>query len=199
MNPFPSEEEEEDEPHGVAHYRKSTVQTETVSQVTTEAYIQAPAKDVPATTSKARTAKKVPKKVSSKSRPQPGTGALNYTPSEDDIREAHRAGNILPTGEKTPSRYRPGSLALQEVRYYQEKTSLLIHKLPFQRLVREIAQGFKQDVRFRSASIMALQEASEAYLVRLFEDTNFCTIHAKCVTIMPKDIQLARCIRDERN
>ena len=199
LNPFPSEEEKEEEPRGVAHYRKSTVQTETVSQVTTEAYIQTPAEDVPATTSRARTAKKVPKKVPSKNRPQPGTGALNYTPSEDDIRKAQRAGDILPAGEKTPSRYRPGSLALQEVRYYQERSNLLIWKLPSQQLVSEITQGFKQDVRFRSASIMALQEACEAYLVRLFEDTNLCTIHAKRVTIMPKDIQLARCIRGERN
>ena len=151
MNPFPSEEEEEDEPHGIPHYRKSTVQTETVSQVTTEAYIQTPAEDVPATSSRAKAAKKVPKKVPSTNRPQPGTGALNYTPSEKDIRKAQKAGDTLPAGEKTPMRYRPGSLALQEVRYYQERSNLLIWKLPFQRLVREIAQGFKQDVRFRSA------------------------------------------------
>ena len=124
---------------------------------------------------------------------------MNYTPSEKDIRKAQKAGDILPAGVKTPRRYRPGSLALQEVQYYQERSNLLIQKLPFQQLVREIAQAFKQDVRFRLASLMALQEASEAYLVRLFEDTNLCAIHAKCVTIMPKDIQLARCIRGERN
>ena len=124
---------------------------------------------------------------------------MNYTPSEKDIRKAQKAGDILLAGEKTPMRYRPGSLALQEVHYYQERSNLLIRKLPFQRLVTEIAQGFKQDVRFRSASMMALQEACEAFLVRLFEDTNLCAIHAKCVTIMPKDIQLARHIRSERN
>ncbi|KAL4677895.1 hypothetical protein H8959_020569, partial [Pygathrix nigripes] len=66
------------------------------------------------------------------------------------------------------------------------------------RLVREIAQDFKTDLRFQSAAIGALQEASEAYLVGLFEDTNLCAIHAKRVTIMPKDIQLARRIRGER-
>ena len=199
LNPFPSEEEEEDEPHGVPHYRKCTVQTETVFQVTTKAYIQTPAEDIPATTSRANAAKKVPNKVSSTNRPLPGTGTLSYTPSEKDIRKAQKAGGILPAGEKTPMRYRPGSLALQEVHYYQERSNLLIWKLPFTWLVREIAQRFKQDVRFRSASIMALQEACEAYLVRLFEDTNLCTIHAECVMIMPKDIQLARCIRGERN
>ena len=75
---------------------------------------------------------------------------------------------------------------------------LLIRKLPFQRLVREIAQDFKTDLRFQSSAVLALQEASEAYLVGLFEDTNLCAIHAKRVTIMPKDIQLARRIRGER-
>ena len=188
LNLFPSEEEDEDEPPGVPHYRRSTVQTETVSQVTTEAYIQTPAEDAPATTSRAKAAKKVPKKVPSTSRPRPRTSALNYTPSKKDIRKGQKAGDILPAGEKTPSRYRPGSLALQEVRYYQERSNLIIRKLPFQRLVREIAQAFKQDVRFRSASLMALQEACEAYLIHLFEDTNLCAIHAKRVTIMPKDI-----------
>ncbi|CAB3253882.1 unnamed protein product [Arctia plantaginis] len=69
---------------------------------------------------------------------------------------------------------------------------------PRERLVREIAQDFKTDLRFQSAAIGALQEASEAYLVGLFEDTNLCAIHAKRVTIMPKDIQLARRIRGER-
>uniref|UniRef100_A0ABK0LK65 H3.3 histone A, pseudogene 3 n=1 Tax=Rattus norvegicus TaxID=10116 RepID=A0ABK0LK65_RAT len=80
----------------------------------------------------------------------------------------------------------------------EKSTELLIQKLPFQRLVREIAQDFKTDLRFQSAAIGALQEASEAYLVGLFEDTNLCAIHAKRVTIMPKDIQLARRIRGER-
>ncbi|GFQ95304.1 histone H3.3 type 1, partial [Trichonephila clavata] len=70
--------------------------------------------------------------------------------------------------------------------------------LPLERLVREIAQDFKTDLRFQSAAIGALQEASESYLVGLFEDTNLCAIHAKRVTIMPKDIQLARRIRGER-
>ena len=148
LYPFPSEEEDEDEPPGVPHFRRSTVQTETISQTTTKAYIQTPAKDAPATTSKAKAVKKVPKKVPSKSSPRPGTGTLNYTPSEKDIKEAQQAGDILLAREKTPKRYRPGSLALQEVRYYQERSNLLIRKLPFQQLVREIAQAFKQDVRF---------------------------------------------------
>ena len=206
MNPFPSEEEDEDDPPSVPQFKRSTVQTETISQITTKSYIQTPSEaaptttsKTPATTSKTRAAQKIPKKVPSKSRPRPGTGTLNYTPSEKDYQRARKAGDILSAGEKTPSRYRPGSLALQEVQYYQERSNLLIRKLPFQRLVRGIAQTLKQDVRFRSAALMALQEACEAYLIHLFEDTNLCTIHIKRVTIMPKDIQLVRCIRGERN
>ncbi|EDW44967.1 GM16917 [Drosophila sechellia] len=105
---------------------------------------------------------------------------------------------LQPGGVKKPHRYRPGTVALREIRRYQKSTELLIRKLPFQRLVREIAQDFKTDLRFQSSAVMALQEASEAYLVGLFEDTNLCAIHAKRVTIMPKDIQLARRIRGER-
>jgi histone H3 len=101
-------------------------------------------------------------------------------------------------GVKKPHRYRPGTVALREIRKYQKSTDLLIRKLPFQRLVREIAQDYKTDLRFQSTAILALQEAAEAYLVGLFEDTNLCAIHAKRVTIMPKDIQLARRIRGER-
>ena len=64
--------------------------------------------------------------------------------------------------------------------------------------MREIAQEYKSDLRFQSQAVLALQEATEAYLVGLFEDTNLCAIHAKRVTIMPKDMQLARRIRGER-
>jgi len=71
-------------------------------------------------------------------------------------------------------------------------------RLPFQRLVREIAQDFRSDLRFQAAAVLALQEASEAYLACLFQDTNLIAIHAKRVTIFPKDIQLARRIRGER-
>ena len=102
-------------------------------------------------------------------------------------------------GVKKPHRYRPGTVALREIRRYQKSTDLLIRKLPFQRLVREIAQDFKTDLRFQGSAVLALQEASESYLVGLFEDTNLCAIHAKRVTIMPKDIQLARRIRGERS
>ena len=97
-----------------------------------------------------------------------------------------------------PHRFRPGTIAVREIRKFQKSTELLIRKLPFQRIVREIAQDFKTDLRFQSHAILALQEAPEAYLVGLFEDSNLCAIHAKRVTILPKDIQLARRIRGER-
>ena len=64
--------------------------------------------------------------------------------------------------------------------------------------MREVAQDYKADLRFQSSAVMAMQEASEAYLVGVFEDTNLCAIHARRVTIMPKDMQLARRIRGER-
>ncbi|PIC50010.1 hypothetical protein B9Z55_000108 [Caenorhabditis nigoni] len=102
-------------------------------------------------------------------------------------------------GVKKPQKHRRGTVALKEIRKYQKSTELLIRKLPFQRLVREIAQEFKTDLRFQSAAIAALQEASEAYLVGLFEDSNLCAIHAKRVTIMPKDMQLAKRIRGDRH
>ncbi len=102
-------------------------------------------------------------------------------------------------GVKKPHRYRPGTVALREIRRYQKGGELLIRKLPFQRLVREIAQDFKNDLRWQGTAILALQEASESYLVSLFEDVNLCAIHAKRITIFPKDIQLARRIRGERS
>ena len=122
----------------------------------------------------------------------------NKSPRKQFATKAARKSAPATGGVKKPHRYRPGTVALREIRRYQKSTELLIRKLPFQRLVREIAQDFKTDLRFQSSAIMALQEASEAYLVGLFEDTNLCAIHAKRVTIMPKDIQLARRIRGER-
>ena len=100
-------------------------------------------------------------------------------------------------GLKKPYRYRPGTVSLREIRRYQRSTELLIRKLPFQRLVREIAQDVKSDLRFQASAIEALQQSAESYLVGLFEDTNLCAIHAKRVTIMPKDLKLARRIRGD--
>ena len=100
-------------------------------------------------------------------------------------------------GVKRAHRYRPGTVALREIRRYQKSTDHLIRKLPFQRLVREVALDYKSNVRFQAAAIEALQTASEAYLVGLFEDTNLACLHARRSTIMIKDMLLARRIRGE--
>src|SRR5581483_4091553 len=109
-------------------------------------------------------------------------------PRQQLATKAARKSAPITGGVKKPHRYRPGTVALREIRKYQKSTELLLRKLPFQRLVREIAQDFKTDLRFQTSSVMALQEASEAYLVGLFEDTNLSAIHAKRVTIMPRDV-----------
>ena len=119
-------------------------------------------------------------------------------PRKEIATKAARKSAPASGGVKKPHRWRPGTAALREIRKFQKSTELLIRKLPFQRLVREIAYDFKVDIRFQSAAIGALQEASEAYLVGLFEDTNLCALHAKRVTIMPSDMKLARRIRGEQ-
>ena len=100
-------------------------------------------------------------------------------------------------GMKTARRFRPGTVALREIRRYQKSTELLMRKLPFQRLVREIAGEIQNDLRFQATAIAALQEATEAYMVALFEDSNLAAIHAKRVTIMSKDIALAKRLRGD--
>ncbi|PLW21459.1 hypothetical protein PCANC_04972 [Puccinia coronata f. sp. avenae] len=110
------------------------------------------------------------------------------------------AASFAPKNKK-PHRYRPGTVALREIRQYQKSTDLLMRKLPFARLVREIAMNFAlatdndAALRWQSSALLALQEAAEAYLVHIFEDTNLCAIHAKRVTIMKRDMQLARRLR----
>ena len=93
----------------------------------------------------------------------------------------------------------PRSRPLREIRRYQQSTELLIKKLPFQRLVREIAQDLRKDLRFQSSAVMALQEATEAHIVSLFEETNRATFHARRVTIQSKDMALAQRLRGERS
>ncbi|KAK0519534.1 histone H3.1 [Tilletia horrida] len=123
-----------------------------------------------------------------------GQAPRQQVASKAALKNPHGVGGV-----KKPHRYKPGTVALREIRRYQKSTELLIRKLPFQRLVREIAQDYRRDVRFQSSAINALQEATEAYLVSFFEDVNLAAIHAKRVTIMPKDVALARRIRGERS
>ena len=123
-----------------------------------------------------------------------GHCVLDWT--DEQKRKIHEAR--IQGRQVNPHRYRAGTVALQDIRHFQKTSALLIRKLPFQRLVREIPQDFKTDLRFQSVAILCLQEVAEAYLVRLFDDANLCAIQARRVTILPKDIQLARRIRGEQ-
>ncbi|KDE07030.1 hypothetical protein, variant [Microbotryum lychnidis-dioicae p1A1 Lamole] len=102
-----------------------------------------------------------------------------------------------------PKRFKPGTVALREIRKYQKSTDLLLRKLPFARVVREIASDFFDDdgqrvgLRWQASALMALQEATEAYLIHLFEDANLCALHARRVTIMQRDMQLVRRLRGD--
>eukprot|EP00804_Cyclotella_cryptica_P023862 CCRYP_018683-RA/>CCRYP_018683-RA protein AED:0.06 eAED:0.02 QI:0/-1/0/1/-1/0/1/0/139 len=119
------------------------------------------------------------------------------TPRKQLATKAARKSAPAARGCKKPHRYCPGTVALREIRKYQKSTDLLIRKLPFQRFLREVTKDFRGDMRYTAAALAASQEASEAYLIGLMEDTNLCAIHARRVTIMPKDMQLSRRIRRE--
>ena len=100
--------------------------------------------------------------------------------------------------QRKKRRYRPGTKALREIRNYQKTTHLLIPKQPFQRLVKEIAQGIRGDFRFTPQSIAALQTAAEEHLRQVFDDTNLCCLHGRRVTIQPRDMKLATRIRGDQ-
>jgi len=104
----------------------------------------------------------------------------------------------LDAGIKKPHRYRPGTVALRQIRRYQKSTDLLLRKLPFQRLVRDIAQQLRPDVRMQPEALQAMQHSLEHYIVSVFEDSNLSSLHAKRVTVMAKDVQLAQRLRGER-
>ena len=99
---------------------------------------------------------------------------------------------------KRKRRFRPGTVALREIHWYQKSTELLIRRAPFQWVIYKIMRGIRNDIRIQAVAVWGLQEAAEAYLLGLFEDSNLCAIHAKWVTIMPRDVQLARRICRER-
>ena len=99
-------------------------------------------------------------------------------------------------GVRKPHRFRPGTVALREIRKYQKSTDLLIRKIPFQRLVREVCREFEKtlglgySLRFQSTALLALQEGSEAYLVNMFSQCNDICLHGNRVTLQVKDIRL---------
>ncbi|KAJ5715112.1 uncharacterized protein N7483_012293 [Penicillium malachiteum] len=156
-----------------------------------------------APTSPAQSRKQVAAPVASSSTARKPTKATKPPKKSPKKPAGKRLSNVQP-GDPTPQgrrrRYKPGTVALKEIRRYQRSYDLLIAKLPFARLVREVALDLLPaergaELRWQSQAIQALQEAAEAFMVHLFEDTNLCALHAKRVTIMQKDIQLARRIR----
>ena len=122
------------------------------------------------------------------------TGGIR--PRQHLTTKAARKSAPITGGVKKARRYRPGTVALREIRRYQKSTELLIRKAPFQRLVREVLQDVKSDIRLTASSVEAIQNAAEAYLVSIFEDANLCAVHARRVTVMPKDFQLVKRIRN---
>ena len=112
---------------------------------------------------------------------------------------AAKASHKLPLQQlKKRRRFRPGTVALREICWYQKSTELLIRRAPFQWIIYKIMRGIRNDLQIQAVAVQGLQEAAEAYLVDLFKDSNLCAIHAKQVTIMPRDVQLARRICGER-
>ncbi|CAG5176065.1 uncharacterized protein ALTATR162_LOCUS10450 [Alternaria atra] len=137
-----------------------------------------------------------PKSPTRRNKARPSRGGRASVGSRRD--SGKRLGQAGPAPDRAKKRYKPGTVALREIKRYQKSTDLLLLKLPFQRLVREIAQTVTTEDgpnRWQSQAIVALQEATEAFLVNLFHDANLCAIHAKRVTIQQKDIQLARRLR----
>uniref|UniRef100_A0A3Q2YT19 Selenoprotein H n=1 Tax=Hippocampus comes TaxID=109280 RepID=A0A3Q2YT19_HIPCM len=132
-------------------------------------------------------------------RPCEGATSINRrVPEPNTSSVSPRASEVFVFAGQSPRRrrYRPGTKALMEIRKYQKSTELLLRKAPFSRLVREVCQLFDRGaIRWQVFALMALQEAAEAFLVMLFSDANLCAIHAKRVTLFPRDLQLARRIR----
>ena len=124
------------------------------------------------------------------------TGAKKSMKSKSIKKSAPAAGGMKT--EKKKMRFKAGTVALREVKRYQKSLDALIPRAPFQRLVKSICSDMDHELRFQSQAIVALQEASEAYIVGVFEDTNLCAIHANRTTIMKKDMELARRIRGDR-
>ena len=151
------------------------------------------------------------KPTAKKNKKKPAAKKKSTTKTKS-IRKSVRAGGnhngkyAPPAATRKPHRYRPGTVALREIRRYQKSTDHLIRKAPYSRCFRQIMKDFTgeggdpngTDKRVTGTALLASQEAAEAYAVHLLEDTNSCAIHAKRVTIMPKDMLLARRIRGEK-
>ncbi|XP_042365642.1 histone H3-like centromeric protein A isoform X2 [Plectropomus leopardus] len=131
-------------------------------------------------------------KIPKRRPPLPSPGTSGSTPKSPRRKP--------PPASPKKRRFRPGTKALMEIRKFQKSTDLLLRKGPFSRLVREVCESFsRESLRWQVYALLALQEAAEAFLVMIFSDANLCAIHAKRVTVFPRDIQLARRIRGVDN
>jgi histone H3 len=128
---------------------------------------------------------------------QKQTMPRKHAPAAKQAQEVAPKKKMAVAAVQKRQRYRPGTKALREIRKYQKTTELLIRQRPFERLVREVAQDIKSDLRFQHNAVMALQHASEAFIVGLFEDAALCAKHARRFTLCPKDMALARRIRGD--
>lgn len=137
--------------------------------------------------------KVVGKKMKSSQKSSVATGSKVSKASKAKKKTAPAEGGV-----KVQRRFKPGTVALREIKRYQRGTNLLLLKAPFQRFVRAICEGIDAQLRFQSQALLAVQEAAEMYLIGLFEDSNLCAVHANRVTVMKKDMELARRIRGER-
>ncbi|XP_068635121.1 uncharacterized protein [Aristolochia californica] len=129
-----------------------------------------------------------------------GTNSQEASSSATARKATPRSGRAhAPAGASKPRRFKPGTVALREIRKYQKSIDLLVPHAPFVRIVREISFSISQIVtRWTAEALLALQEAAEAHLVHLFEDSMLSAIHAKRVTLMRKDFELARRIGGTR-
>merc|ERR1711907_32322 len=127
---------------------------------------------------------------------------MSRTKTTTAAKTQKKSGQAKAKAAKAPGakkfRWRPGTVALRQIKKYQKTTDLLMRKAPFQRLVRELATGHKDGLRWQASAVAALQEATEAYVTGLLGDANLCALHAKRVTLMARDLQLARRLRGER-
>ena len=124
-----------------------------------------------------------------------GKAPWKQLPTKILKKKSRGKGNTFTGAIKKPHRYCPGTVALWQIRKYQKSTELLCRKLCVARLIREVTQEFGVDLHFQATALLAIQEAMEVWLVRLMEDMNLCAIHAKHVTIHPRDLKLVHCIR----
>jgi histone H3 len=141
-------------------------------------------------------AKNTASKIDTKAK-QVMKGSKKTAPAKGGVKPASQKSQA--DGEKRKIRYKPGTVALREIKRYQRSTNLLLPRASFQRVVRSICMELDNSLRFQSQALVALQEAAEAYLVGIFEDANLCCIHARRVTIRKQDMELARRIRGEHN